>query len=164
MGIYLMSLPIASKDVLRSLYEAGLTEVAFNVEVFDRSLAQILMPGKGLIPLSVYQVAWKEAVALWGRTGAVRSAVLLGFEDETSFASGIRMLCELGVTPILSIFRPAPGTPLANYMPLDENEVFKFYDIAQRICAEYDIALGPSCPACQNNTVALTLPLKGAQL
>ena len=164
MGIYLMSLPIASKDVLRSLYEAGLTEVAFNVEVFDRSLAQILMPGKGLIPLSVYQVAWREAVALWGRTGAVRSAVLLGFEDETSFASGIRMLCELGVTPILSIFRPAPGTPLANYMPLDENEVFKFYDIAQRICAEYDIALGPSCPACQNNTVALTLPMKGAQL
>lgn len=164
MDIYLMSLPITSADVLHALFEAGLTEIAFNIEVFDRSLAQRLMPGKGAIPLSVYQDALRKAVALWGRDGAVRSAVLLGFESKDSFAKGIQMLCEIGVSPILSVFRPAPGTPLANYMSLDENEVFQYYIIAQQICDEYGIALGPSCPTCQNNTVALTLPVKDEQL
>lgn len=155
--IYYMGLPIPQLSVLRELRQAGITEVAFNVEVFDRQIALELMPAKGAIPMETYRRAWESAVALWGRTGSVRSAVLLGFEGEVSFASGIDMLCRLGVAPMLSVFRPATGTPLESYMPPDEQLVWALYRRAETICSTHGIALGPLCPACQNNTVSLTM-------
>ena len=155
--IYYMGLPIPQETVLQELRQAGVTEVAFNVEVFDRKIALELMPAKGAIPLETYQQAWKSAVAVWGRTGSVRSAVLLGFEEEETFAAGIELLCQLGVAPMLSVFRPATGTPLESYMPPDEALVWALYRRAQSICSTYDLALGPLCPACQNNTVCLTM-------
>ena len=156
--LYYMGLPIPQKQVLQALKDAGIDEVAFNIEVFDRTLAKKLMPAKGSIPMDTYQKAWKESVVLWGRNGAVRSALLLGFEEMESFCQGIRMLCSLGVSPMLSVFRPANGTPLEGYMPPNESEVLRYYRQANAICSEYDMMLGPLCPVCQNNTVCLTMP------
>ena len=49
--IYLMSLPPANPQILYQYKEAGIDEVAFNIEIWDRNLAEKLMPGKGTIPL-----------------------------------------------------------------------------------------------------------------
>lgn len=45
--IYLMSLPPTNKEVLKKYQQVGITEVAFNIEIWDRDLARQLMPGKG---------------------------------------------------------------------------------------------------------------------
>ncbi len=155
--IYLMSQPIDDANILNLLKESGVSEIAFNIEMFDRDLAKILMPGKARNTLSDYYKALKLAVEQWGNTGNVRSVILLGFDDINVFKQGIYSLCLLGVAPILSLFRPCPGTPLANYMPLDETETLYYFEIARSICDEFNIKLGPSCKACQNNTVALEL-------
>lgn len=155
--IYLMSQPISDLQTLRRLKNVGVTEVAFNIEMFDRDLARFIMPGKSKNTLQDYFDSLKNAVTLWGNTGNVRSVLLLGFDDLKLFAWGIEKLCQIGVAPILSLFRPCPGTPLEDYMPLDESSVLMYYETADQVCKDFGIKIGPSCKACQNNTVALDM-------
>lgn len=155
--IYLMSQPIREPELLQQLCEHGITEVAFNIEVFDPAIARKIMPGKSRHTTEDYITSLRHAVSIWGQNGAVRSAVLVGFDSISTFKNGIKQLCELGVTPILSLFRPCPGTPLEYYMPLDEISILEFYQAAYTICQEYGLRPGPSCKACQNNTIALDL-------
>lgn len=155
--IYLMSQPIQELNLLRQLCEHGITEVAFNIEVFDPAIARKIMPGKSRHTIEDYMTSLRNAVSVWSADGAVRSAVLVGFDSICTFKNGIKRLCEAGVTPILSLFRPCPGTPLEYYMPLDEVTILEFYQTAFSICKEYGLRPGPSCKACQNNTIALDL-------
>ena len=157
-SIYLMSQPINDISLLKTLHSKGITEVAFNIEMFDMKLAKQIMPGKAMKNnLFEYYDSLKKAVSVWGNTGNVRSVILLGFDDLKQFSIGIRQLCELGVFPILSLFRPCSGTKLENYISLDEEETLLYYKTASEICKEYGMKLGPSCKACQNNTVTLEL-------
>lgn len=155
--IYLMARPISDRDILNKLKDCGITEIAFNIEIFNRNIAKKVMPGKSRDTLQDYYDSLKRAVEIWGRTGNVRSAILLGFDDIEEFKQGVRELCMMGVAPILSLFRPCHGTPLENYMPLDEKDTFIYYETARAICEEFGMKLGPSCKACQNNTIALDI-------
>lgn len=155
--IYLMSLPPKNMDDLYDYRQMGLNEVAFNIEIFDRELAKQLMPGKGQIPLEDYTNALSESVKLWGNTGNVRSMLILGLEKRESLMQGIKTLCALGVSPMLSIFRPMPNTSLRSVVPPSVQEVKNFYDSAYTICEQYNVNLGPTCKQCQNNTLALPL-------
>lgn len=121
--IYLMCLPPRDVSILKELHHAGITEVTFNLEVFDRELAKSLMPGKGRLPLNVYDAAFKEAVALWGRNCNVRSAFVIGLESVETLFRGIEHICRLGVSPILSLFKPIPGTPLEYMLPPSDKEI-----------------------------------------
>lgn len=155
--IYLMSQPITDFEILKELRKNGITEVAFNIEMFDRDIAKAVMPGKSRNTLIDYYNSFEQAVKVWGSTGNVRSVILLGFDDVQTFAKGIRELCERGVSPILSLFRPCPNTPLKHFMPPNEDETLLYYETAKTICNKYGLNLGPSCKACQNNTVALDM-------
>lgn len=153
--IYLMSQPICDKELLMQFKESGITEVAFNIEVFNRDIAREIMPGKSRHSLRYYEKSLSNAVEIWGSSGEVRSAVILGFDSLADFKNGIRRLCEIGTAPILSVFRPCPDTPMADFFPPSESEIYLYYHEAVRICSRYHIQIGPSCSACQNNTVAL---------
>lgn len=155
--IYLMSLPPKDTAVLVRLKNAGITQVAFNLEVFDRTLARRYMPGKGSIPLSVYEDAFCSATKLWGRDGNVRTIFIVGLEPTDSLLRGIAHVAELGVAPILSLFRPVENTPLQNLLPPSDAEIWEIYRQAKAICSRYGLSLGPSCPYCQDNTLAISL-------
>lgn len=108
--IYLMCVPPENVSVLEVLRNAGITEVAFNIEIFDRQLASQIMPAKGSIPYERYVKALRYAVTLWGNTGCVRSLLIYGLDTKENFVNGIEFLCSIGVEPIISIFRPLyPG-------------------------------------------------------
>ena len=157
-SIYLMSQPINDINLLKTLQSKGITEVAFNIEMFDSKLAKQIMPGKASNnSLLKYYDSLKKAVSIWGNTGNVRSVILLGFDDIEKFSQGIHQLCKIGVSPILSLFRPCYGTELENYISLDEEETLLYYKTATEICKQYGMKLGPSCRACQNNTVTLEI-------
>ncbi len=153
--IYVMSQPIAGPTLLQKLALSGVTEVAFNVEMFDAQIAAMTMPGKSRHSVEHYMECLRDAVAIFGSNGEVRCAVLVGFDEIGQFKDGIRRICETGASPMLSLFRPASGTPLANYMPLNETDAFIFYQSAKDICDEFSVRLGPSCRACQNNVIVL---------
>lgn len=155
--IYHMSEPNLSLREIELLYNSGLNEIAFNIEIFDREIAMQLMPQKGYIPLSKYEDSLKSAVKLWGRNGSVRSILIVGLEPEKNTLEGVEYLCNLGVMPILSPFRPVPGTKLQNWSPCDGQQLFEIWKQAQSICEKYNQTLGPQCKFCINNTIAMPI-------
>jgi len=54
MSIYLMSVPPSSKYYLDRLFEHGVSQVGFNIEIFTHNIAHRAMPGKSEIPLAQY--------------------------------------------------------------------------------------------------------------
>lgn len=155
-NIYLMSIPPKENSVLDELKAAGITEVAFNLEMFDRKLAADLMPGKGSIQLSQYMSTFKHSIKLWGKTGCVRSLLIYGFDSDDIFLDGIEQLCCLGVEPIISIFRPLENTELIIQNPPATADIITIYQESQKIAQRYSLILGPDCPQCQNNTLSYT--------
>lgn len=151
--IYLMSLPPINTSILLKLKEAGITEVAFNLEVFDRKLAVQYMPGKGNIPLTTYEAAFSESVRLWGRSGNVRTIFIIGLEPKESLLNGIEWVCKLGVSPILVLFKPIEGTPLSHMIAPSDKDILEIYEHALEICYKYNISMGPACHYCEDNTL-----------
>lgn len=154
--IYLMSIPPKNIEVLKSLKKAGITEVAFNLEVYDRELACRYMPGKGSIPLEVYENAFKQAVSLWGRSGNVRTIFIVGLESRKSLLAGVEYVCKLGVSPILSLFKPIGGTPLSHLLPPSDQEILQICFSVEKLCKLYGVPLGPTCRYCEDNTLKVT--------
>lgn len=154
--IYLMSLPPQDIHVLPLLKQAGITEIAFNLEVFNRDLAQSYMPGKGKIPLEQYREALEAAVSLWGTSGNVRTIFIVGLEPKEDLFKGIEFVSKLGVSPILSLFKPIEETALSHLLAPCDKEIFEIYDKAQYICKTNNIELGPACHCCEDNTLKVS--------
>lgn len=154
--IYLMCTPPADTSILKEMHQVGITEITFNLEVFDRDIAKKFMPGKGQITLDVYDAAFKEAVAIWGKNCKVRSAFIVGLEPAERLYEGITHICQLGVSPILSLFKPIPGTPMEHLLPPSNTEIAKICYCVKEICWEYNIEIGPSCPYCEDNTLKIS--------
>lgn len=152
--IYLMCLPPSNIETLKRYKEAGVNEVAFNIEIWDRKLAEMLMPGKGRIPLDIYMDALIESTKLWGTSGNVRTALIVGLNNTNSLLEAIETLCKHGIQPMLSIFRPMESTKLYPIVPPSNEKLLDVYNRAQIICRRYGLKLGPSCDACKNNMLA----------
>lgn len=152
--IYVMCLPPEKSEWVSMLYEAGINEIAFNIEIFDREIAKKIMPGKGLISLQHYFDKLEQAVGLWGKNGNVKSLVILGLERQETLMEGIHRLCQIGVQPVLSAFRPLKNTSLENNVPMPTGQILDTFWEAENLCKNYGLHLGPSCSDCQNNTVS----------
>ncbi len=153
--IYVMCIPPIDTVVLDSFFNAHVTEVAFNIEIWDRNLAKKWMPGKGAIPLDRYLKILKYATQLWGKDGDVRTSFIVGLESEESLLAGIETVCSFGVAPILSVFRPIPGTAGEKIVPPSNEDLLRIYQKAKVISERYSLELGPKCISCQNNTLSL---------
>lgn len=154
-SIYAMCLPPKDISILHDYKNAGINEIAFNIELFDRKIAKEIMPGKGEIPLIQYEQAFKEATKIWGINGNVRSMMVLGLEPLDSFYAGVEWLCAMGIMPIISVFRPMHNMYLKNVFPLCNEKLENVYSNLQIITAKYNLELGPSCINCQNNTLSM---------
>ena len=154
--IYLMCTPPVNTDILYLLYAAGVTEITFNLEIFDRNLAREIMPGKGKIEIETYDRSFKTAVSLWGKKCKVRSAFIVGLEPKESLYEGIKHICQMGVSPILSLFKPISGTELEYLLPPSNSDILDICLHIKNICKQYNIELGPSCPYCEDNTLKLS--------
>lgn len=155
--LYIMIEPPNGNKKLKELHKLGVNEIGLNIEVFDRTIAKNLMPNKGAIPLERYSSALEYCVSLWGKNGSVRSILIVGLEPPESTIEGVKFLANLGVMPILSPFRPIPGTELEKHLPPEPKLMYKVWEEAQAICESYDLTLGPLCICCQNNTISLPI-------
>lgn len=154
--INVMSLPPINTDILYAFKEAGVTEVTFNLEIYDRELAYKYMPGKGMLSLNTYDRAFQKAVKLWGNTGNVRTVFIVGLESEKTLLEGVNHVCALGVSPILSLLKGINGTPMEYFLPPSDQQILKIYDKVQDICHRYGIDQGPSCRCCEDNTLKIS--------
>lgn len=154
-NIYVMSLPF-SKQTVNEMKDAGMTELACNIEVYDDEKAKFCMPGKGKISRAYYMDILSYASELYeGQKGVIRSALILGLEPHESFMQGIKELISRNVQPIVSVFRPLPKTDLEYLMMPPATYLYRMFIEAERLCREKGIGLGPDCKNCQNNTLSL---------
>ena len=153
--VTLMVAPFESSK-LEKLKNLGVNDLSVNIEIYDDTLANKLMKGKG-IKRQLYFNFFKEAKMLWHTYGDLRSMVMVGLDNKENLYKLINKLIDLGVQPVLSIFRPLPDTPMENSIMPPNNYLELIYNQCLKICksANQHYTLGPKCFACKNNVLAI---------
>ena len=144
-------------EMLPQLKEAGIDEVAFNLEIAEDKLAQRLMPGKCCQGKDSYYEVFREAVKIFG-IGNVRSALLVGLVKEENLYNEIITLASMGVLPCLSAFRALPNSEFENEQGPSNEYLLKVYQKAKSLLQNQQgeiRELGPRCTACRNNMLII---------
>lgn len=155
--IYAMFSPPPNLYTIREIIDVGVQDIAINIELFNRSQSEKIIRGKTRLGIEKYFESLEYAVELLGKTGNVKSVLIVGLESYTDTLNGVENLAKRGIMPILSIFKPVKGTPLENLSFPKRDDLVKVWEDAQNICEDYSLTLGPLCKCCQNNT--LTIPI-----
>lgn len=155
-SIYVMIVPPSNLSDIKHLKEAGADEIGMNLEFFSEKALKHFAPGKSArIGRDGYLSALEYAVQIFGPVNT-RSILIVGIEPEEETLFGVRRLASMGVMPILSPFQALDGSLLAGTATGCVDRLIDLMEAAHDICADQGLILGPTCIACQNNT--LTLP------
>ena len=153
-SIYVMIVPPTDLDDLSRLHDAGADELGMNVELFSQQGLLDHAPGKArLIGHAYYYRALEHAVRLFGPV-RTRTIAITGLEAPEETIRGAAFVASLGVMPILSPFRPLDGSDLTGRARMSAAEHLALHDSVATACAPLGIVPGPTCIACQNNTLA----------
>lgn len=153
--ISLMSI-LPPAEVLPSLREAGITEVAFNLEIANEETAKGLLPGKWR-NRQVFYETMQAAVKHFG-IKCVRSAFVVGIDKEKDLLGEIKILADRNILPCLSPFRALPNSKMENIIAPSNDYLLHIYCHAKESISDAigDIKqLGPLCKRCGNNMLIL---------
>lgn len=145
------------KEILPELKNAGVEEVAFNLEIANDALAGRMMPAKRKHGKDAYYEILRESVHIFG-VGKVRSALLVGLDQEQDLYNEIATLAEIGVIPCLSAFRALPKTYFENDLNPDNSYLLRIYNHSVTLLKSMTgniKELGPVCIACRNNMLII---------
>ena len=185
--IYIQSQPLREETV-RRLTQLGVTEFAYNVDVFDEACRKAYDPGRRGVREYVAGLENTRKILNGVNRSperkAVRSRVVVGLEPEASMLEGVRRLIELHVEPALSVFHPQPGAdPKVQNAPPIRLVYQLFHTVTEMLFRQNrdldedmiewkkdgdDIVgtitdfhkLGPQCRCCQSDTVSLPWDLQ----
>ncbi len=152
--ISLMSV-LPPQNILPKLKEAGIDEVAFNLEISNDSLAKDLMPNKRSIGKKAYYEIFEEATKIFT---TVRSALLVGIDTEQDLYDEIFTLSQMKVQPCLSPYRILTKTVFEGDIGPENEYLEKIYKSAIEILEKGSSTikkLGPNCEMCKNNMLIL---------
>jgi len=120
------ALPPASNEWIERAYACGVDSLLYNLDIFDKELFSIICPGRaGLIGRKRTLDALKYAAGIFPN-GTVASHLIVGLEPPGSTIMGIDFLTDIGVVPILPIFRPSKERPL-DVTDLDAEVIIPVY-------------------------------------
>lgn len=137
--------------------DAGVTGFSFNVEVYSDPYASEHLPLKRKLAREHFEPMIARAVEVLGsERGDVRSLIIPGLEPPEGTLAGVEWLASMGCHPVLSPFRPARDTKLADAAPVSPEYLTTVLTEARAIVARHGVRLGPRCVPCQHNT--LTFP------
>lgn len=155
---YVMISAPSQDKYIDQLRDSGADELGMNLEFFSDDAWKRYIPGKeAYIGKRRYLQALEHAVKRFGPINT-RSILVVGLEDRDCTVAGVETLASMGVMPILSPFRPLNGTQLEDARGFDHMTYFDLYLESCQRSSRYGIPIGPTCIACQNNTLALPLP------
>ena len=149
-----MMVPVEGLFDLPRLARLGLHELWINVELHGTEAAAKLMPQKHRKGLGYYLDFIGEAASELG-PGRVRSILMVGLESADETVAGARAVLQAGGSPVLSPFRPHPATPLFDVPPWSAEQYEEVFLRCSELAADFASELGPSCPPCTHNTLAL---------
>lgn len=150
-----MMVPVPGLLDPQDLYDAGISGLSINIEIYNREIARALMRQKYDLGIEYYLEFIERAVAVFG-SGKIRSLLIAGLEPPEDTLEAVRKLAERGCDPVLSPFRPDPSTPMKNHPMPSSDFLEHLYLESMEIVSRYSVKLGPRCIPCQHNT--LTFP------
>jgi hypothetical protein len=148
----------ATDGIVPALANGGVHGLSINLELFGDETLRRVAPQKAAIGRAVFGQHIEDAVARFPGSGRVRSLIIVGLEPLDDTLAGVRWLCERGCQPVLSPFRPSPGTPLAGAVPPSVALLRAAWEQTAEIADRYGLRPGPDCVPCQHNCVALPGP------
>lgn len=132
------ALPPKENGWIDDTYALGADSVLYNLEIFDHELFELICPGRAeLIGRKRYLDALKYAAGIFPN-GTVASHLIVGLEPPGSTIMGIDFLTDMGVVPILPIYRPAAGKAL-RIEPLNAEIIIPVYGHLYRAVKEKNI-------------------------
>jgi uncharacterized radical SAM superfamily protein len=114
--IHLITFPPSNLELLKTFGKYKNVKVAINTEVYDDDLFARYCPGKhkSIGKNHIYHTLF-DLVKIMG-AGKVYSILVGGLEPLDTLEKGLFYLAENGVTPVINVFHPDPGTAL-EYTP-----------------------------------------------
>ncbi|RDE14637.1 MAG: radical SAM protein [Candidatus Thorarchaeota archaeon] len=110
--------PSVDETLILRLADAGAKAVGIHIESADESIREKICPGKfkqGSPEL--YRKSWECALSQFAR-GNVSTFILHGLGEDIETTLGlVRETSEMGVMPVVTPVRPAPGSQLADFTP-----------------------------------------------
>jgi radical SAM superfamily enzyme YgiQ (UPF0313 family) len=150
-----MMVPRSDNDYPERLRSWGINYLSINLEIYNEQISAKLTAGKNAIGREKYFSFMRHSVEVFGE-GTIRCILLLGLEPLEDTLTGVEALASIGVSPVLSPFRPAPKTSLAHLSPPTAEQLAEAYERSVEISARHGVKLGPRCIPCHHNT--LTFP------
>lgn len=151
----IMLAPRKDKHYPNWLRSIGINSLSVNLEIWNGSLAKTITPQKHLRAGRKDYLHFMESSVKSFGVGKVQSLLIVGLEPLRSTLEGVHALVSRGCIPVLSPFRPAPGTPLESARPANFKEMREAYLETMEICQRLggNILPGPRCIPCQHNTI-----------
>lgn len=135
-------------SLLKEARQAGVTTVSCNIECFDESLRQEVMPVKGRIPVSTYVKTWEKCLDVF-RENEVFTVAIVGIgEEDESILRGVEMAASHGVMTFLVPHSPATGAAYEDMEPPGADRMMSLYEQAVAIYEKHGLDLCASQAGC----------------
>ena len=135
-------------DLLVEAKKAGVTTVSINIECYDESLRQEIMPAKGRIPLKEYIKNWEMCLDKFGKNEVATVAVVGIGEDDKTTLEGVAMAASHGVMTFLVPHSPAIGAVYEDMEPPGADRMLRLYEKAVNIYLKNGLDLCASTAGC----------------
>lgn len=109
--LHLIVFPPRDLELFRLLEGLDL-QLAMNLEVFDPLLFERYCPGKAAVAGQKHIRQALERAAIILGEGRAFSIIVGGLEPMKTLGPGLTEIAAAGVTPVINVFHPDPGTPL----------------------------------------------------
>ncbi len=137
--------PLADYALLESLLregkDAGATTALCNIECFDESLREDIMPIKGKNTLDDYKKVWEKCLDVFGHNEVYTMVIAgLGEDDETTL-KGVEMAASMGVVASIVPFTPMINSAYEDREPAGVERMLHLYEAALPIYERYGLML-----------------------
>jgi radical SAM superfamily enzyme YgiQ (UPF0313 family) len=161
LAVDIMMVPMPGLLDFGWLDRIGVNELSLNIEIYDPALSRRIMRRKSEMTQQYYLDVIEQAAGVLG-PGRVRSMLLVGIEPQESTLAAVEAIVDRGGVPVLSPFRPDPGTPMRKAPPPTAAELAGTYLRAADTARARGGELGPSCLPCGHNTLSFSASGIGA--
>jgi hypothetical protein len=123
--IHLLAHPPNNYSLIEEYMQAGVTSIAFNMEVFDRERFQEICPGKSqFYSYDKWEQALMEAKEIFGEY-QVYCGLVWGLESPESTIKGHEYFLDKGIGIASNIFHSDPRSVLGKYPQPTEEQILK---------------------------------------
>lgn len=129
------------EELLTEGKEYGATTALCNIECFDESLREEIMPAKGKNTIEDYARVWRKCVDIFDHN-EVYTMVIAGLgEDDASILNGVELAASMGVVASIVPFTPMINSAYEDMQPPSVSRMLYLYEAALPIYEKYGLKL-----------------------